>query len=757
MTTPRQQSTFANLWREKLLRWFPAILFVLALGYYLWAVSVGWNHTVADWHPFRQTQTAITAYYMVRMPFKLAYETPILGPPWAIPMEFPFYQWLAAGLVKMGGFSLDQTGRFLSVAFYLLTLIPVWVLLGVFRVAPRHRLVVLALMLASPFYIFWSRTFMIETCVIFFCVAYLACAFKGFESRKPAMFALSLVFGVLAGLIKITTVLPFAAAVGLFAIRDGFKAPLRFLNLDNVWRRIVPAVLLAGLPVAAGIGWTRYADALKEQNALAHFLTSASLTDWNFGTLDQKLSFDTWFAIIQRTPTLFSDYVLFWAACIVVAVFATGCCPRWKPVLACTGFFLLSPFLFTNLHFIHDYYMCANGIFLIAAAGFLIVGFLESKGWGTVGAVLAGGMLLAGVYGHQTLYLPIQKQNANGLLPFAQKIRDATPADAVNVLIGLDWDPTFAYFSERRALMIPEMQKKRDVRQAIKNLRGQKIGVVLILPKSRWTAESIVRMMMENGLPTDRVFFFAYPRLESSPVNPHSYSWVALNDRGVELVRGGHTDEGIAKFRESFRVNPAYAEAHNNLGSTLFQQGWTEEAVAEYRKALQIDPDGFQTHCNLGFALFQQGWTREAVAEYRESLRINPGCFQAHCNLGNALLKLNLTEEAIGHLKKAHELQPDNASLENDLAWLLVTAQPASSRDGTRAVQLATHASAGNNPQFLRTLAAAYAETGDFHSAVRTVQNALQQTGAGSLPALVDALRLELKLYETGHRIIQAR
>jgi Flp pilus assembly protein TadD len=79
-------------------------------------------------------------------------------------------------------------------------------------------------------------------------------------------------------------------------------------------------------------------------------------------------------------------------------------------------------------------------------------------------------------------------------------------------------------------------------------------------------------------------------------------------------------------------------------------------------------------------------------------------------------------------------------------------------RDGARAVQLATQASqaaGGTNPLFLRTLAAAYAQAGQFSDAVQTAQKALELAEPRSKP-LADALRREVKLYEAGRPFEQA-
>jgi hypothetical protein len=492
---------------DRWLQWFPLPLFCIALGYYLWAISAGWNNTIADHHSFRQTQTAISTFYMVNQPLKLAYETPVLGPPWSIPMEFPLYQWVVVGLVKAFGMALDQAGRLASVTFFLMSLVPGYFILGSLRVVPLHRLAALALLLACPFYTFWSRTFMIETCGLFFAMSYLACAL---EARRKCCFILACIFGVLAALVKITTFLPFAVGAGLFLMRDFLRPPWRW----RAWREWLPplsiASLLAGIPLASGITWAHYADHLKQQNALGVFITSKSLDAWNFGTLAQKTSWDTWWAILGRSHTLFAPPVIFWAASLMALLLLGSFHQRWKEIMLCILLFLLAPALLTNLHFQHDYYMCANGVFLLGAAGFLLLSVLENPKFRPLGMLIAGASLVAGIFEHQAAYLPLQRQNANAFLPLARQIRDSTPPDAVNIYVGLDWNPMLPYYSERRALMIPEWIDLKlstsDVQMAFRNLQGQKVGIVLISPSSRWTKDSILEMMKEANLPLERVY-----------------------------------------------------------------------------------------------------------------------------------------------------------------------------------------------------------------------------------------------------------
>jgi len=179
------------------------------------------------------------------------------------------------------------------------------------------------------------------------------------------------------------------------------------------------------------------------------------------------------------------------------------------------------------------------------------------------------------------------------------------------------------------------------------------------------------------------------------------------------------------------------------------------EAIPAYREALQINPNRADIHDHLGFALFRLGGLEEAIAEFREALRIDPTYPGTHYHLASALLRRGLGEEAIKQLQEAVELEPDNVTYENILALLLATAPQSSLRNGPRALELASKASqatGGRDPMILRTLAAAYAETGKFPDAAETARHALQLAQAQSNKTLAGQLQREIGLYEAGRR-----
>ncbi|MGB8367762.1 MAG: tetratricopeptide repeat protein, partial [Limisphaerales bacterium] len=222
---------------------------------------------------------------------------------------------------------------------------------------------------------------------------------------------------------------------------------------------------------------------------------------------------------------------------------------------------------------------------------------------------------------------------------------------------------------------------------------------------------------------------------------------------GYALVQKGKVDEAISHFQRALQIKPDYAEAHINLGSALLKKGKVDEAISHYQKALQIKPDFAEAHYNLGYALVQKGKADEAISHFQRALQIKPDYAEAHYNLGTALLKKGNVDEAITCFQKALHIKPDYAEAQNTLAWVLATCPLASLRDGNKAVELAQRANqltGDGNPVVLRTLAAAYAEAGRFPEAVATAQRALQMAGTQSNPALADAIRSQMKLYQAG-------
>ena len=130
------------------------LLGVLGLGFSFYATSVGFYNTLFDFHGFRQTQTAISADSIMQGGSFLRYETPVLGPPWSLPFEFPLYQGIVAAAARAFSTPLDQTGRFISIVFYYLCFFPLFSILSCIGLRGTEMVPSLALFAVSPIYVF---------------------------------------------------------------------------------------------------------------------------------------------------------------------------------------------------------------------------------------------------------------------------------------------------------------------------------------------------------------------------------------------------------------------------------------------------------------------------------------------------------------------------------------------------------------------------------------------------------------------------
>ena len=169
-------------------------------------------------------------------------------------------------------------------------------------------------------------------------------------------------------------------------------------------------------------------------------------------------------------------------------------------------------------------------------------------------------------------------------------------------------------------------------------------------------------------------------------------------------------------------------------------------------KALEIKPDLAEAHNNLGYCFLQLGRVDEAIVQYQKAIELQPRFAQAYNNLGNAFRRKRLGAEAMACYQKVIEIQPQFIPAQINLASMLATWPEPSIRNGDKAVALAEQAnqvSQNKDPLILRTLAAAYAETGRFPEAVATAKRALALALAKSETRLANELQAEIGLYQT--------
>jgi tetratricopeptide (TPR) repeat protein len=193
--------------------------------------------------------------------------------------------------------------------------------------------------------------------------------------------------------------------------------------------------------------------------------------------------------------------------------------------------------------------------------------------------------------------------------------------------------------------------------------------------------------------------------------------------------------------------------AHTNLGNALTDLRRFDEAIVQYQKALELRPDYADVHYNLGNVLAARGRLDEAMAHYQKAVELKPAHALAHANFGSVLANQGQFEEAMAHYRRVLELKPGHPDAHNNLARLRATCPEPARRNGDEAVALAKRASqlcGGRRPDYIETLAAAYAEAGRFPDALETARKALALAQQQNKQALADALRAQIAQYEAG-------
>ena len=234
---------------------------------------------------------------------------------------------------------------------------------------------------------------------------------------------------------------------------------------------------------------------------------------------------------------------------------------------------------------------------------------------------------------------------------------------------------------------------------------------------------------------------------------------VAHNNLGYLCADRGELDKAISHFETALRIRSSKRDPHYSVGSAFVQvnladalsrKGQPDEAIVHYEEAIKSQPNYADAYYNRGNILFAEGRVEEAMADWEKTLQIRPNDADAHTCLGNALLRRGSLKEAVAQYENAIALAPEDPHSRINIAWVFATAPDASIRDGIKAVEFAQQAmelSGGNDPKFLRTLAAAYAESGRFSEAITTAKQAIMTATMQGKAGLAHVLDGDVGLY----------
>ena len=130
-------------------------------------------------------------------------------------------------------------------------------------------------------------------------------------------------------------------------------------------------------------------------------------------------------------------------------------------------------------------------------------------------------------------------------------------------------------------------------------------------------------------------------------------------------------DASVYSYKQIVKIDPNYAEAHNNIGVAMEGKGSLESAIDSYKQAVKIKPDYSEAHFNLGNVLHKKGSLDAALDSYSQAVKIKSNHAEAHHNIGVIMLKKYAFGEAIESYKQAVKIKPNYAEAYNNMGSAL--------------------------------------------------------------------------------------
>lgn len=595
-------------------RIFCYIVFGVALVAQLFFVTRNIDQEILVGHEFRQTQTAlITRYIDQNNDFSLAYETPLFGPPWRMPLEVPIYQWCVVAVMRTTDLPDVVAARVVTLASFYLLLGAGFRLLGQIGLNRPERLLVLAVVLLTPLYLFYSRTFMIDPMATMFSAWFLTTFVEAMRTRKFRWWLAATLVGTAAGLLKsvvfLVWVVP-AAIYGAWCLWQAWRnGAMPAARQTAAW-----GVSIMALPVVATKWWVAQTDAVKEGNPLIEVFTSYNLGLGNFGVLDlgARFSGEVWSAFVDILRVGFNVPWLLGLMWIGLLVGAKGMRSR---IAGAIGLFALPPLIAPYAYAWQDYYFYSCGVFAAAATGLGLVWLARNPKLPWIAKAVIVLVPLAGqVWAFSNIYLPQQKVVSEGGSHFKWVVRDHFPADSVIMVQGADWAAMWAYYSHRRTLMIRTgMYKDETYMDYAIDILGEELvdGLVIdadMAEKATWGPDVAKRLGL-NPWPTliePGAELYLSPRVE--PLIRSLYgNWQTPHLTAVPAP------ENIAKA-----LNLTRRDVNEKVGAALFPL--VNAPIAAYRfeyGVSQMEVNGAET---MNFHPSADLWFDERMREGRVEL-----------------------------------------------------------------------------------------------------------------------------------------
>ncbi len=203
---------------------------------------------------------------------------------------------------------------------------------------------------------------------------------------------------------------------------------------------------------------------------------------------------------------------------------------------------------------------------------------------------------------------------------------------------------------------------------------------------------------------------------------------LTLVHRAEAHMHAGNLQQALTDIDAVLKKQPQLVSAHRIRAEIFASLKRLPEAIQEMAQIAKALPEQLELKMQLALYYLVNEQLHEAIGAYSSILDLDPENFLALRSRADTNLSLGEHASAAADFKRALKIKPDDTPMLNNYAWLLATSPHNEVRDGKQAIELATRActlTQYEQAHILSTLAASYAESGDFAAAVKWSQQAV--------------------------------